>query len=82
MPHRLLFVDDSIYQYRKCCAGINKFLEYLIEKGNRIHKQIVWAPCGLPPKAGELASLEEEVEKASTKPEIFVKLAKNWANMR
>ena len=30
----------------------------------------------------ECKAVKEEVEKASTKPEIFVKLAKNWANMR
>ena len=32
--------------------------------------------------AEECKAVKEEVEKASTKPEIFVKLAKNWANMR
>jgi len=26
--------------------------------------------------------VKEEVERVSTKPVIFVKLAKNWANMR
>ena len=32
--------------------------------------------------AEERKALKEKVERASTKPEIFVKLAKNWANMR
>ena len=32
--------------------------------------------------AEECKAVKEEVEKALTKPEIFVKLAKNWANMR
>ena len=32
--------------------------------------------------AKERKAGKEKVERASTKPEIFVKLAKNWANMR
>ena len=39
LPNRLFFVADSIYQsywcnfYGKCCAGINKFLEYSVTEG-------------------------------------------------
>ena len=32
--------------------------------------------------AEECKAVKEEVERASTKPAILVKLAKNWANMR
>ena len=32
--------------------------------------------------AKECKAVKEEVERALTKPEILVKLAKNWANMR
>ena len=32
--------------------------------------------------AKERKAVKEKVERASTKPEIFVKLAKNWANVR